>query len=110
MVPNPVKKVQSPSLLYHVPPMFNFNAFKKQILNHKNHNLQPLKKDPQTQSQRKTQSSSRLVEEKKSKLDKGQQEAEKIQHICVVNGSVVTFKNFGFENFTNWFGDESVLE
>lgn len=82
----------------------------KKINPKKHHNLQHQRKDSQTQPQRKTQSSSRLVQEKKPKQNKGQEEVEKIQHICVVNGSVVTFKNFGFENFTNWFGDESILE
>lgn len=32
-----------------------------------------------------------------------------LKHVFAVNGSVVAFKSCGYENFTNWFGDENML-
>lgn len=41
---------------------------------------------------------------------KSVEKQDRIQHVCVVNGTCVPFRNFGFENFTNWFGDQEALE
>lgn len=41
---------------------------------------------------------------------KNVEKQDRIQHICVVNGTCVPFRNFGFENFSNWFGDQEALE
>jgi len=34
---------------------------------------------------------------------------ETLKKIFIVNGSVVSFNGYGFESFTNWFGDETML-
>ncbi|CAL8131480.1 unnamed protein product [Orchesella dallaii] len=58
----------------------------------------------------KSSKNSKRKQSSKSTSKEDKEKVDRVQHICVVNGSAVSFKDFGFENFTNWFGDDSLLE
>ncbi|CAG7821043.1 unnamed protein product [Allacma fusca] len=75
----------------------------------KNSTHKPIQKPmPKRFNQRSTIKRSGVSEEEE-KENPIQRKDVFLKHVFVVNGSVVTFKSFGYENFTNWFGDETML-